>query len=705
MLKPSFLLFISNVAKPVRLLLLILIATGGPSYAQNKTIDSLQSLLLNDKPDSSKVIHLNELSSAYKLIGNYTTAFQYANKGLQVARQLNFQKGIASSFNKLGNIYQAQGSYDKALENYYIALKISEEIGDKTRIANAYNNIGTIYYSQGRYDKALENYLPSLTIRKSIDDKKDIAASYINIGNVHLAQGSYDRALENYLASLKMSESIGDKQNMAISYNNIGIVYKYQDNYDKALENYFASLRIFEKTGDKQRIASSYSNIGIIYAAQGNPAKALKNQLASLKISEEIGNKYGIASSYNNMGDIYMHNGSTDLALKNYFASMSIFEEIVNKQGMAISYISIGQAYMNKLNYKEASVWLQRAQQLAKETGSLPLLLDAYKGLSKAGEKMSDYRNAYHYHQLYFQLKDSLFNEKSNKQITEMQTKYETEKKEKENKLLIQQSLLQEARIEKRTLVMIMLIGMLVFAISIFIFIYTRYKLKQKTLMERKLSHQQQFHFKEIMNAEEKERRRVAQELHDGLGQLLSTTKLNISILEDILPLAETYIKNALSLIDNAIDEVRTISHNMMPSTLIRLGLTSTLRELARIISNSNKIKVELNVDYDERLSDVNEVIIYRIIQESVNNMIKYSEASCIKIILSKNKADLFIEIKDNGIGFDTSLIEKSSGMGWKNIYARTALLNGIIRVTSLPSEGTTIHIHFPDLFFEQMLS
>jgi two-component system NarL family sensor kinase len=631
LLKLFFLLFISNVPKPAGLLLLILFVTGGQSYAQNKTIDSLQSLLQKDKPDTSKVIHLNELSSEYKIIGNYAIALQYANAGLQIARQLNFQKGISSSYIKLGNIYQAQGSYDKALEDYRIVLRISEEIDDKSRVANAYNNIGTIYYSQGSYDKALENHLASLKIRKVTGDKKGIAASYSNIGNIYLAQGSYDKALENYFASMKMWESLGDKENMTVSYNNIGIVYRGQGNYNKALENYFVSLRIFEKIGDKQKIASCYNNLGVVYAAQGNHDKALKNHLASLKISEEINDKYGIAGSYNNIGDIYMHNGRTDLALKNYFASLNIFEDIVNKQGMTISYISIGQSYTDKLNYKEASVWLQKAQQLAKKIGSMPLLLDAYMGLSKAGEKMSDYRNAYHYHQLYFQLKDSLFNEKSNKQVAELQTKYETEKKEKENKLLIQQSLLQEARIEKRTLVMIILVGMLVFAISIFIFIYTRYKLKQKALMERELSRQQQFHFREIINAEEKERRRVAQELHDGLGQLLSTTKLNISILEGRLPSTETPIKNALSLIDNAIDEVRTISHNMMPSTLIRLGLTSTLRELARIINNSNKIKVELNVDYDERLSDVNEVTIYRIIQESVNNVIKYSKASCIK--------------------------------------------------------------------------
>lgn len=662
LLKLFFLLFISNVVKPARLLIVILLMTSGQSQAQNKTIDSLQRLFQKDKPDTNKVIHSTKLAFEYHIIGNSTTALQYANGALQLARQLNFKKGIITAHLHIGVIYTSLSDYGKAMENYRVALKISEETGNKIKIAQSYNDIGITYFDQGSYDKALENYLAALKIGEGIGDKKVIASAYINMGNVYSSQGRYDKALENYRSSLKIQEEIGDKVKIALSFNNIGCAYEDKGNNDKALENYFSSLKISKEIGNKRWIAGSYQNIGGIYQKQGRYDEALENYLASLKISEEIGDKARISS--------------VD--------------------------ISIGQVYTDKLNYNAAFVWFQKGQLLAKEIGSLWFLQDAYKGLSEVSEKMSDYRNAYDYQKLYSKFKDSIFNEKSNKQTAEMQTKYETEKKEKENKLLVQQNMLQEAKIERRTLILVLLLGLFLFAIGIFAFIYTRYKLKQKELLELALNHQQKLRFKAIIDAEEKERKRVAQELHDGLGQLLSTAKLNVSALEDVLFSNETSVKNALSLIDNAIDEVRTISHNMMPGALIRLGLTSALRDLVRIINNSNKIKAELNVDYDERLNDVNEVAIYRIIQESVNNMIKYSEASHIKIILRKNKADLFIEIKDNGIGFDTSLIETGSGMGWKNIYARTALLNGNIQVTSVASQGTSVNIGIQNIFFEK---
>ncbi len=337
--------------------------------------------------------------------------------------------------------------------------------------------------------------------------------------------------------------------------------------------------------------------------------------------------------------------------------------------------------------------------QLFKESGVKEGVLEAYLNLSKANEKMGNYKNAHTHHILYSQYKDSVFNEISSKQLAEMQAKYEIERKDKENKSLVQENLLKQAEIEKRTLLLIILLGVLVFTVSISLLLYNRYKLKQRSLMAQELNYQQRLLSKAVIDAEEKERRRISHELHDGLGQLLSTAKLNISVLEEVLPPNEKHLQNALSLLDNAIDEVRTISHNMMPSVLIRLGLISALRELARKISDSNKVEVKVTANYDQRLNDINEIAIYRIIQESTNNILKYSEASCISIILNKSSADLFVEMKDNGRGFDTSEIEKSNGIGWKNIYARVSLLNGVVRIISEASKGTTINIHFLNLF------
>ncbi|MHB8261993.1 MAG: tetratricopeptide repeat protein [Bacteroidia bacterium] len=607
--------------------LFVIVAGIKQPFAQNKIIDSLSALLKKDKEDTNKVIHLHKLCREHLNIGNYDTALHYGNRALQLGKQLNFQKGIATAYNNIGMIYFNQGDHYKALENHFASLKISEKNGNKRGVAASYNNIGMIYFNQGEHYKALENHF----------------------------------------ASLKISEEMGDKQGIANSYNNIGINYTNQKNYSKALENHFASL----------------------------------------KICEEIGNKRGVANSYNNMGMIFLRQGDYGKALENHFASLKIREETDDKKGIATSCMNIGNAYTHKLKYVEAGVWFQKGIRLAKEIGAKDVITMSYQRLSEMSKKMNDYKNAYEYYKLYTQITDSIFDENSNKQIAELQIKYETDKKEKENKLLTQKNQIQQLEIEqekeRRRIQLILLISSLTLVSIVFILLYYRNQFTQKARMEKEINLQQKLRFKSVLDAEEKERRRIAQELHDGLGQLLSTAKLNISVLEDTpLNTPSTPIKNALSLLDNAIEEVRTISHNMMPGVLMRLGLVAALRELVRKINESKQLTVQLNVNFDQRLDEPIEVAIYRIVQEVWHNSISHAKAKTITTQLNKKGNDFFMEISDDGIGFDTSLMEKSEGIGWKNIYTRTALLHGSIQIVAVPLKGTTIAIHFPNLFSEE---
>lgn len=693
-------------------LLLIVLSETGQSLSQstNPQIDSLFSLLNKDKPDTNKVIHLNKLCVGYQSIGNYDTALRYGNAALQLARQLpsrlgnglGWSQGVANAYNNIGTIYYYQGDYNMALENLFAALKIREETGDREGIAASYTNIGSIYYMQGNYDKALEKHLASLKITQELllitqsPDKYrklrgSIAASYSNIGTIYTEQGNF-------------------QSNKIIQ----------QEQYNNALENYFAALKILIETGNKHNIAVLYNNIGLIYDGQGNYAKALEKHLAALQIREEIGDKHGIADSYNNIGKIYHEQADRkqgpdntayreqlyQRSLKNYFPSLKMYEEIGNKQGIAFSCNNIGNIYLALKQFAQAVKYCNRAAEIAKEIGSKEDIKESYKNISGIYEQLNDYKNAYHYYQLYSRINDSIFNEASNKQIAEMQTKYESGKKEKENILLQQKNQIQQLEIERqkveRNIQIFVFIGSIVFILIISFLMYNRYRFKQKTAMEAEINRQQKLRFKEVMDAEEKERRRIAQELHDGLGQLLSTVKLNVSATEHLIDDAnKTPFLNSLSLLDTACDEVRTISHNMMPSVLIRIGLLAALRELIRKINESRQIAVNMEVNFTERLEEYAEVAVYRIVQEVLNNSIKYAHAKMIAVRLNKQKNNFLMEISDDGIGFDTSLIEKGEGIGWKNIYSRAAMLNGTVNIVSAPSAGMRLKIIFPELFSE----
>ena len=213
--------------------------------------------------------------------------------------------------------------------------------------------------------------------------------------------------------------------------------------------------------------------------------------------------------------------------------------------------------------------------------------------------------------------------------------------------------------------------------------------------LERTIADQQKLRFKAVLETEDKERKRIAQDLHDGLGQLLSTARLNVASLEDAVENDddESRIwKNSLNLIDEACTEVRNISHAMMPNVLIQKGIKNALQELVDKINASGQLNVDLNFkQFDDDLSEIHKVAVYRIVQEVLNNTIKHAEATKATVKLETVNSNLFLHISDNGMGFDLNQIENSSGIGWKNIQSRIETMNGTMNIQS--RNGSTIEI------------
>jgi len=323
---------------------------------------------------------------------------------------------------------------------------------------------------------------------------------------------------------------------------------------------------------------------------------------------------------------------------------------------------------------------------LAKESGMSESINEASLYLSKIYETNGNYKDALKFFQKY-----SLNTSKQNTEkddIIELLNMYAFQKKENE--------ILELKQIKsKRNLQLIILSFVILIIIIVTYFIINRNKLKQKTL----LSEQKKLKYKAVIETQEKERKRIAGDLHDSLGQILSTAKLNMSELEDILSLENPddliLIKNALGLIDNACTEVRNISHNIMPSALIKLGFVSAIKELVRKINETKQFKVELEIKgIKNRFHEHIEIALYRIIQEIINNMIKHSNATNVKISMNNNDNKLCITIIDNGIGLDENKINKSKGLGWKNIYSRIDMLQGNISIESLNKVGSKIKIN-----------
>jgi tetratricopeptide (TPR) repeat protein/serine phosphatase RsbU (regulator of sigma subunit) len=391
-----------------------------------------------------------------------------------------------NALNLLSNQYISTGAHERALRYAENAMKLAEEINYAIGVSRAYINIGIIYDIQNDFGKALYNFQQALKISTAAGDKNGMLKSYNNIGNIYNNMGNYDEAFGYYLKSLKISEEISNKVGTANAYSNIGNIYYYLGKLDKTLENYYKSLEIYEELKDKGGQTACYSNIGVVYSIQGDYGKALPSYLKSLKISEEMNDRQGMATAYSNIGGIYDLRGNYEEALKNYLKSLKLNEELHDKTGITIDYLNIANENIKRSNFPEADRYLKKSLSLAKETGAKDRIKEVYFSSAELYEKKGDYKQAFEYHKLYSDIKDSLLNEESSKQITEMNTKYESEKKEKDIQLLTKDKELQMAEIGRQKLIRNGFVGGLAIALLLAFVLFNRFQVtrKQKGIIE-----------------------------------------------------------------------------------------------------------------------------------------------------------------------------------------------------------------------------
>ena len=312
--------------------LLFLILSHLLSFAQSKSIDSLLTLVNNDKEDTAKTNHLNSLCFEFKEIGSYDTSLIYGDLALQLAQKLNYKKGIGDAYGFMGTAYYYQADYPKALDYYLKALKIDEDLNNKKGIAMRLGNLGNVYSSQGDNTKSLEYYLKALRIEEELGNKKHIAAWLGNIGIIYGIQNEYQKAIDNYLKAQKIYEELGNKNGIARVFANIGIIYDKQKDYPKALEYYLKSLKMTEELGDKISAARTLANIGSLYTLMGSFKEAEQYMKKSIAIANSIGALNDLRQVEEWLSQLYDTTGRPQLALVHYKKAMALKDTIFNEE-------------------------------------------------------------------------------------------------------------------------------------------------------------------------------------------------------------------------------------------------------------------------------------------------------------------------------------------------------------------------------------
>lgn len=451
------------------------------SYAQTPRIDSLKQVLEKSSDDTLKALTLIELCTSYrKEINNIEKVEENANKLLALSRKLNYKKGKAYAYMNFGTALWSKGDYLKSIDYSQMSLRLMQEMGDKKGMANCLNNLGNVYNDQGNYNQSLTYTRNASKLFSEIGDKRGVANTLSNMARTYLNLGVYSNALTYNFKALKIREEIKDKLGSSISFNNIGIVFANQNNHRDALKYYNRALDLKQQIDDKYGMGMVYNNMANTYTEQHNYKDALINHLQALKVRTELGDKQGIGMSNINIGNVYLGQNKFEEAIAYYNKSLKVYEAIGEQAGIIEAYNGLGGTFEKQKKYKEALSYSENALAIARKINFKEGIRDAYSNLSRINEETGNYKESLKYNKLFGEVKDTLLNEKGTRQMAELNTRFETDKKEKEIALLTKDQQLANKTLKEQRIVRIGLISGLALLVILSFTLYNRYRFKQK---------------------------------------------------------------------------------------------------------------------------------------------------------------------------------------------------------------------------------
>lgn len=663
-------------------------------------IDSMEQLLGRLPEDTLKANTLANLALNYRQT-DLKRSEAYALQTISLSKKIQFIPGIKKGYNNLGVTRYNLSQFDSAIAAFKQYAHYCLASNDSINLAWGYNNIGNVYIELGQYNTTLLYYDSALHIRQLKQDTTAIANSYINYGYLYKDLGKYTEALYYLYQALRTMEAARNKEGIAYALNFIGTVYTRKKEYKKSTHYLLKAASLYKELQQFDGWAQCLLSIAINYRSIQDNERSKAYLLQALQLFTDIKDSRQMAIVYSHLGNVYKENGKPTEAYNAFNKAAEINNSIGSSRMLPDNYAGMAEVLLMLHRYTEALQNASKAVQLANQNGSLEQRRRAYQVLAESYEKTGTPARALEAYKVYNQINDSFTNAESQKAATEIQTKYETEKKELE--LTAKNLELENAAylINRKRTQLVILICSFVASLLILLLLYNRHRMKQRALHDAEILKQQELRNKAIIEAEEKERIRIAKDLHDGIGQQLSALKMNLSALENNISLDANQkhkMDLLLNLADEAAKEVRSVSHQMMPNALIRSGLTTAVREFVNKLSATDAIKIDLEIiRLNERLDATAETILYRILQESVSNIIKHAKASHISIQLVKHPQHLNMMIEDNGIGFNAeATLNSAGGIGLKNMLSRVQFLNGSIDFDSTPGRGTTVNISIP---------
>ena len=590
---------------------------------------------------------------------------------------------------------------DSAAYYYKKAKALAQKIGFKKGVAAFSSHYIVLLNNKGAFREALLVAKEALGIYKEVGDKRELAIANLNVGSEWQYLSDFGLAAEFYLEAKRTADEIKDQKLQRLTYNNLASVFIELQQFEKGMQYAQQSLLIAKELKNDYAISSSMYNIATALMQLKDYRKALEMYREIEQIGQKTADDIVLLDGWLGMGDAYS-------ALNNYVASEQYYKRVIDfsKQKFTPEYemyacMGMSDLQLKKKAYFTGEKFVKDGIGIAKKLESKLELKDLYLKAANLYEAMGNTALALDFRKKFEVLNDSIVGDKSRALVTNLEAKYEFEKKEATIKQLGAENKVHELAIRQKNILNYVLIAAALLLLIISLLGYRTYKQRQKLQAQRisDLETQQQLNATEaVLKGEEQERTRLAKDLHDGLGGMLSGIKYSFNTMKGNLimtPENTQAFERSMDMLDSSIKEMRRVAHNMMPEALVKFGLDTALKDFCNDISKSGALQVSYQSIHFENveIAQTAAIAIYRIVQELINNTMKHAAAktALVQVALAGNQ--LSVTVEDDGRGFDTATLNYAKGIGWINIQSRVEFLKGKMDINSQPGNGTSVLI------------
>lgn len=617
--------------------------------------DSLLQRLAAAKEDTNMVNLCIAIGDNYE--GSEPIAAQrYYRQAITVSHKINFSKGLIKGLTYYGNACHIRDDYDSMIFYIEKALVIARNTKDSLNIGIALLNIGIGYGFKSEFETAIRYCMEGLKI----------------------VDGRHYNTIE---------VQINDR---------LQVLYMQMTQYDKAITFGEKAVQQSRELKMDAFLAQSLSNLAMSYQSKRMPEKALPLLTEALTIAKNLGNIDMQGAILLNIADLSLQSGD--------YKTMKVYVEqslLLNRQlgsllGEATSLRALAIYYLHERDFSRAKELIEKSIAISKENSFKMEEASSLRVLANLSFAANDLEGGEEYHRESDDIITKLIADILSDKSAVLEKKYETEKKDIQLKL-------QTVQLQKKDMLNYILIAGAVILVVVIVLLFLNYRQKQKLQQQRisELETEKQLTATEaVLKGEEQERSRLAKDLHDGLGGMLSGIKYSFNTMKGNLimtPENHQAFERSMDMLDGSIKEMRRVAHNMMPEALVKFGLDTALKDFCNDINQSGAIEVSYHsVDLaDATIEQTTSITIYRIIQELISNSIRHAAAKKVVVQVTKTNEQLAVTVEDDGKGFDTAVLNQSKGIGWTNIQHRINFLQGTLDINSQPGKGTSVYIEF----------